>query len=325
MASEDLRTLRLRRFGGDGNTRSIQKAHPPINESTNDDSDGDSELSVEDIFADDSCSVPIHLPSSSSSSSTPLSPLSPFSTTPTSPAHPTPNFEGPPTCRICFMDNSDPDSSSSGPLISPCHCRGTQKYVHLTCLNHWRRQNPLALRQCQTCGYQYNIARSKLSIFICDPHTIYSVAVLLLFLATISLGVLCTKITKQFNQHMYASSFIYSLARYNRRNFHPWLQNDFFDSFVVGCFIIGAYFCLRHLRSQLSIILEMRDERQLGLFALWCASLANNPAFASRTAIIIGTAIAAKEIHTLVDSEGKELAQRIGERILEPEPRERES
>jgi len=36
-------------------------------------------------------------------------------------------------CRYCL------DGLESGPLISPCQCRGGQKYVHLTCLRRWQR------------------------------------------------------------------------------------------------------------------------------------------------------------------------------------------
>lgn len=36
------------------------------------------------------------------------------------------------TCRICFCGPEE------GRLISPCMCKGTMKYVHLDCLQHWR-------------------------------------------------------------------------------------------------------------------------------------------------------------------------------------------
>ncbi|KAL3579587.1 hypothetical protein D5086_021091 [Populus alba] len=36
-----------------------------------------------------------------------------------------------PQCRIC-LDNEGED------LIAPCHCKGTQKYVHRSCLDNWR-------------------------------------------------------------------------------------------------------------------------------------------------------------------------------------------
>jgi hypothetical protein len=36
-----------------------------------------------------------------------------------------------PQCRICF-DSGEED------LIAPCHCKGTQKHVHRSCLDNWR-------------------------------------------------------------------------------------------------------------------------------------------------------------------------------------------
>ena len=40
-------------------------------------------------------------------------------------------------CRICFIDEEDP----ADPLISPCKCSGSMKYVHLNCLRHWLSRN----------------------------------------------------------------------------------------------------------------------------------------------------------------------------------------
>ncbi|OMJ87431.1 hypothetical protein SteCoe_10849 [Stentor coeruleus] len=36
-------------------------------------------------------------------------------------------------CRICLSESSSPDD----PLICPCKCAGTMKYVHLNCLKEW--------------------------------------------------------------------------------------------------------------------------------------------------------------------------------------------
>lgn len=39
-------------------------------------------------------------------------------------------------CRICFDGEVDDES---GALFSPCICRGTSRYVHVTCLTRWRK------------------------------------------------------------------------------------------------------------------------------------------------------------------------------------------
>ena len=37
-----------------------------------------------------------------------------------------------PTCRICYLLNSDIEN----PLVSPCKCNGSMKYIHFKCLKH---------------------------------------------------------------------------------------------------------------------------------------------------------------------------------------------
>ncbi|XP_031272223.1 E3 ubiquitin-protein ligase MARCH8 [Pistacia vera] len=50
-----------------------------------------------------------------------------------------------PQCRICF-DIGGED------LIAPCNCRGTQKYVHRSCLDHWRStKEGFAFSHCTEC------------------------------------------------------------------------------------------------------------------------------------------------------------------------------
>lgn len=38
-------------------------------------------------------------------------------------------------CRICLGDSSEEESGN--PLISPCFCDGTMKYIHQDCLKEW--------------------------------------------------------------------------------------------------------------------------------------------------------------------------------------------
>jgi hypothetical protein len=38
-----------------------------------------------------------------------------------------------PVCRICLCENVEPDN----PLVNPCRCAGTMKYVHIKCLQQW--------------------------------------------------------------------------------------------------------------------------------------------------------------------------------------------
>ncbi|XP_035548573.1 E3 ubiquitin-protein ligase MARCHF8 isoform X2 [Juglans regia] len=84
-----------------------------------------------------------------------------------------------PQCRIC-LDNGGED------LIAPCHCKGTQKYVHRSCLDNWRStKEGFAFAHCTECRamfilranvppdrwwlrlkFQFLVARDHLFIFI---------------------------------------------------------------------------------------------------------------------------------------------------------------
>jgi len=51
-------------------------------------------------------------------------------------------------CRICLS----PEQPSN--LVSPCNCKGTQKYVHRECLSKWRKRSPgnfLSSSYCPVC------------------------------------------------------------------------------------------------------------------------------------------------------------------------------
>ena len=42
----------------------------------------------------------------------------------------------PKICRICY-EEEDPISNYDNPLIQPCTCSGSLRYIHLNCLKHW--------------------------------------------------------------------------------------------------------------------------------------------------------------------------------------------
>jgi len=48
-------------------------------------------------------------------------------------------------CRNCW--------DSTGDLITPCHCAGTNGFVHRECLEAWLRQS--GLRECNVCGGKF--------------------------------------------------------------------------------------------------------------------------------------------------------------------------
>jgi RING-variant domain len=58
-------------------------------------------------------------------------------------------------CRFCF----EPTLVHTDPLITPCKCTGSVRYIHLQCLKQWRRAttNPDFIRRCQLCLTNYKM------------------------------------------------------------------------------------------------------------------------------------------------------------------------
>lgn len=71
------------------------------------------------------------------------------------------------TCRICL-------ESSSHDLISPCLCSGSMKYVHRSCLDKWRADDPTRQKfnTCDICkyGFQYGPIVSHPSSLYCKYY-----------------------------------------------------------------------------------------------------------------------------------------------------------
>lgn len=70
----------------------------------------------------------------------------------------------PRTCRVCLQneeeDDNDPSASSSGGLISPCSCTGTNQWVHAKCLRTWLvavYQRGGDATRCELCRQPYVI------------------------------------------------------------------------------------------------------------------------------------------------------------------------
>uniref|UniRef100_A0A5B6ZDX7 RING-CH-type domain-containing protein n=1 Tax=Davidia involucrata TaxID=16924 RepID=A0A5B6ZDX7_DAVIN len=58
-------------------------------------------------------------------------------------------------CRICLECDGEEDDDE---LISPCMCKGTQQFVHRSCLDHWRSvKEGFAFSHCTTCKAQFHL------------------------------------------------------------------------------------------------------------------------------------------------------------------------
>ena len=78
-----------------------------------------------------------------------------------------------PECRYCKEDG--PHSVSGSPLIAPCSCKGSMKYVHAEpCLRLWleTRHAGEAMPKCEICNEAYAIAYEER--FTCSLSTLCS-------------------------------------------------------------------------------------------------------------------------------------------------------
>jgi hypothetical protein len=66
-------------------------------------------------------------------------------------------------CRICF----DAEETPTNNLLHPCLCKGTQKWIHDSCLRHWYFLDKNNDR-CSVCKYKYEIGRGA-NIIIVPP------------------------------------------------------------------------------------------------------------------------------------------------------------
>jgi E3 ubiquitin-protein ligase DOA10 len=69
-------------------------------------------------------------------------------------------------CRICY------GGLEVGPMIRPCRCNGTQRLIHMACLDQWRFQRAANLARCPTCHYEYRFARVRWAQWIEHPRTV---------------------------------------------------------------------------------------------------------------------------------------------------------
>lgn len=59
-------------------------------------------------------------------------------------------------CRFCL--ESDGEEDDTNPLVDPCDCKGSARYVHWNCLRRWAHTNPpLNGRQCRVCQAAFHV------------------------------------------------------------------------------------------------------------------------------------------------------------------------
>jgi len=78
-----------------------------------------------------------------------------------------------PMCRFCL----DTHQTIKNPLIDPCACRGSMRYVHKRCLTRWRFQDPIRnATVCLLCLTPYGFVEEELFEDIPDDSGIVGLA-----------------------------------------------------------------------------------------------------------------------------------------------------
>lgn len=73
-------------------------------------------------------------------------------------------------CRFCLANKQ----TGKNPLISPCNCKGSLEFVHLKCLNRWRRMDILRNgRTCSLCQTHYDFLPPFIMETIPQNNTIF--------------------------------------------------------------------------------------------------------------------------------------------------------
>ena len=69
-------------------------------------------------------------------------------------------------CRICLTEDT-PYNDVDDPLISPCDCSGTMKYIHYQCLKNWLESK----QESKTTEYAFSYYWKELQCELC--HSIF--------------------------------------------------------------------------------------------------------------------------------------------------------
>jgi hypothetical protein len=89
-------------------------------------------------------------------------------------------------CRICF------GGPEAGVLFSPCRCRGTSRFVHVSCLAAWRTISVgrSSFHACDVCGFRYNTRRASWAPYLELQSPALVLAALMLSLLVVAVSAL---------------------------------------------------------------------------------------------------------------------------------------
>jgi hypothetical protein len=91
---------------------------------------------------------------------------------------------------MCIGFQMTESEDTSSPMISPCLCNGTQKYVHTSCLQQWRATSLLAMQCCNVCNYNYQTKRSKFYFILMSTEGTIAMCALIALTAVLFSGLM---------------------------------------------------------------------------------------------------------------------------------------
>jgi len=124
-------------------------------------------------------------------------------------------------CRICHGGEDE------GKLFSPCKCKGSIKFVHVGCLDQWRKvsKNSQSFFQCENCHYKYNFRRTTISQLFKSVWML-QVVTLFVFMVLIIMAGYCWKLVE------------YLVAEEEERHFTSFIWVDAYH-LMTGTILVG--------------------------------------------------------------------------------------
>jgi hypothetical protein len=166
-----------------------------------------------------------------------------------------------PLCRFCW----DTKNGKRNPLIEPCECKGSMRFVHVFCLQRWRNLNPVRNgRICLLCMEPYHEEynrnfeaipdTSSLSSFLLRFPFLVFVTVNYIGVFTYSLSIKKPNIPTHFCSYQYYSQiayfllfFMYWKVKDKRRYWRHWNQVETY------CFIMFHTLCNVYLYEEQTV------------------------------------------------------------------------
>ena len=228
--------------------------------------------------------------------------------------------------------------------------------MHVECLNRWRQTSVTSYYRCSVCSYEYQLRRTVLADVLMSEYAAIAVTLVIILAFALASGVALDALWSRLLfpsgpplvSHIYrlADIDIYSYRRcsnpgYFRANYSrahdkvQFLANwaigkitcsmavwSLLDKALVGSALLGCCAFSRFFLMELLLLVRLRGEaggeplQKAAMLLLWLLSLGNRAL--SRLAMVIGTAIAGRELFNVLIVHGRALSQIVGEQILEP-------